>query len=448
MSHDTATRSMTARRAMKIIALATIGLLLAACTNGANSSGGSATGSSPTESSAVTGKGNPTATTRGVTSTSVTVGGIASLTSARSATLPGSDIGARAYFARVNGHGGVDGRKINFIGVSDDGDHPTKNLQVAQQLVQQSHVFGLVPVLTADMGSAPFLDAAHVPTVGELYDAAACQRTYVFGISGCTSPPPGLRVFSPAPGLVLKQGVFRGASGRTVAITMDDDPVGHASAQACTGPFTSSGFKVVLENLFVPVAPAVTDYAPYVQQLIHSDHGSAPEVIWTCNSFSNALGIINALKSAGYHGVIYSPVGYDPRLLQVPPVRDALQGAYIYTMFEPVEATTPALRQVRADVQAVDPSAELSTEVLAGYYAAEMFVDILKKAGKDLTAQRFAQAANAGFSFDAGGGLCAVTFPLGHTLGMVGGGLVQVNGNQFKVVVPLLCQPMSANVRY
>src|ERR1700694_3116223 len=95
------------------------GLLLAACSNRVGGGGNKTVTSSP-----------PTVrdTTRGVTDNQIMVGGLAPLTSARAATLPGSDIGAQAYFSRVNAAGGIFGRKINFIGVTDDGDNPSTNL--------------------------------------------------------------------------------------------------------------------------------------------------------------------------------------------------------------------------------------------------------------------------------------------------------------------------------
>ncbi len=415
-------------------------LLLAACSTGAD------TASSTTTTRAGS---HPAATTRGITSTSITVEGLAPLSSARAATLPGSDIGARAVFNKVNASGGVYGRKINLLGVKDDGDDPGKNLDAARQIVLGDQAFAVVPVITPDMGSASFLEEQHVPTVGELYDTLACQKSYLFGVNGCTSPPPAERVYSPGPGYVLRDGLYRGnAASRTVAITMDDDPIGHASIQACAGPFRTAGFKVVLDSLFLPTTAPITDYTPYVQQLMTANNGKPPDIVWTCNVFSTAVGVIGALKAAGFQGVIYNPVTYDPRLLEVPPLADALNGTYVYTLYAPAESAQPPLPQVKADIAAVDPSAQLSIQVLAGYYSAELFVDILRKAGKHLTAESFAAAGNNNFTFNAKGAVCPVTFPLAHDQGMVGGGLVRVVDGKYQVVSNLTCLDMSSNVHY
>lgn len=428
---------MSLSRARPLSALAAA-VLLGACSTTAT-----------TASSTTTAKASPSATTRGVTPTSIIVEGLAPLTSARGATLPGSDIGARAVFNKVNAAGGIDGRRINFLGVKDDGDDPGQDLSVARQIVLQDQAFALVPVITPDMGSAGFLEQQHVPTVGELYDTLACQKSYLFGVNGCTSPPPAERVYSPGPGYVLRDGLYRGNAGsRTVAVTLDDDEIGHASVQACGGPFRTAGFKVVLDNLFLPATAPITDFTPYVQRIMTADNGKPPDIVWTCNVFSTALGLISALKAAGYQGTIYNPVTYDPRLLEVPALADVLNGTYVYTLFAPAESAQPPLPQVKADIAAVDPTAQLSIQVLAGYYAAEMFVDILRKAGKHLTAESFQAAGDNNFAFNARGGVCTVTFPLAHSQGMVGGGLVKVVDGKYQVVSNLTCLPMTANVHY
>src|SRR5579871_2542425 len=44
-----------------------------------------------------------------------------------------------AYFQMINDHGGIGGRKINFISV-DDGSDPAKSLDLARKLVEQDGV--------------------------------------------------------------------------------------------------------------------------------------------------------------------------------------------------------------------------------------------------------------------------------------------------------------------
>ena len=87
----------------------------------------------------------------GVTSSTITIGGTFPLTGVASAykTIPAAE---SAYFAYVNDHGGVNGRKIDFK-VLDDAYNPSQTVPDVQQLVEQDKVFAIV----GSLGTAPGL---------------------------------------------------------------------------------------------------------------------------------------------------------------------------------------------------------------------------------------------------------------------------------------------------
>jgi branched-chain amino acid transport system substrate-binding protein len=87
----------------------------------------------------------------GITKTSIHIGGTFPLTGVASAykTIPAAE---SAYFAYVNDHGGVNGRKIDFT-VVDDGYNPAQTVPAVQKLVEQDKVFALM----GDLGTAPGL---------------------------------------------------------------------------------------------------------------------------------------------------------------------------------------------------------------------------------------------------------------------------------------------------
>jgi len=87
----------------------------------------------------------------GITKTSIHIGGTFPLTGVASAykTIPAAEA---AYYAYVNDHGGVNGRKIDFT-VVDDAYNPAQTVPAVQQLVEQDKVFALV----GDLGTAPGL---------------------------------------------------------------------------------------------------------------------------------------------------------------------------------------------------------------------------------------------------------------------------------------------------
>jgi len=77
----------------------------------------------------------------GITSSSILIGGTFPLTGVASLykTIPAAEA---AYFAYVNDHGGVNGRKINFDN-KDDAYNPAQTVPLTQQLVEQDKVFAI-----------------------------------------------------------------------------------------------------------------------------------------------------------------------------------------------------------------------------------------------------------------------------------------------------------------
>jgi branched-chain amino acid transport system substrate-binding protein len=78
----------------------------------------------------------------GVTPTSIVLGGTAALSGAESPYYAPVARGAQAYFAYVNAHGGVYGRKIDYR-VEDDAYDAAQTAQQTKKLVEQDQVFAI-----------------------------------------------------------------------------------------------------------------------------------------------------------------------------------------------------------------------------------------------------------------------------------------------------------------
>src|SRR5476651_203973 len=77
----------------------------------------------------------------GASKSPIVVGGVAQL-----ADYSGIADGFNARIAEFNKAGGVDGHKIKFLGVQDDGGSPTTDQSVVQQLVEEDHVDVAAPI--------------------------------------------------------------------------------------------------------------------------------------------------------------------------------------------------------------------------------------------------------------------------------------------------------------
>jgi len=130
----------------------------------------------------------------GITKTSIKIGGTFPLTGGASlyATIAYAE---EAYYAYVNAHGGVNGRKITDI-VRDDQYDPSKTLPLVKQLVEQNKVFAVVGSLGTAPGLATwgYLNTHQVPQVllatGDAYWGTCTQKVGFKPKPYCKTPKP------------------------------------------------------------------------------------------------------------------------------------------------------------------------------------------------------------------------------------------------------------------
>ena len=156
---------MKRSRTMKIApvaGLAAIAMLAAACGSGGGSTSGS--GSS---------NAKPGASAPGITASSITIGSTQPLTGVAAPGYDEISQASEAYFQYVNAHGGIFGRKINYI-VKNDQYNPSITSTMTRQLVLNDNVFADFDALgtPTHLAVAPFLNSEKVPDV---FVASGCE---------------------------------------------------------------------------------------------------------------------------------------------------------------------------------------------------------------------------------------------------------------------------------
>ena len=131
----------------------------AACSSGSSSS--SSPGSGSSSSSAAL-----TASAPGITPTQITIGSHQPLTGPAAPGYSEIAPASAAYFAYVNAHGGVYGRKIVYKFLND-AYNPTTTASVVRQLVLQDNVYAMFDGLgtPTHLAAVSFLNAQKVPDV-------------------------------------------------------------------------------------------------------------------------------------------------------------------------------------------------------------------------------------------------------------------------------------------
>jgi ABC-type branched-subunit amino acid transport system substrate-binding protein len=430
-----------------LAALAAVTLVVAACSSDDATDEGGA--SATTLSSRVTTGGSwdasavdvtadeldcqgPTANpARGVTDTSVKVGGLLTIDGPTVALFTDAEDGARARFERANAEGGVHGRTIDFVGAENDGLDPTRQVDAARKLVDED-VFAVAPLLSAITSFREVLCDARVPYFGWGFTAAWCNTTVGFAITGCiVNPEP--EYTSLGGGTI---GDLMADTDKTVALLGNEDEAARLGNTLLANGFEAGGLDVVYsENLLSPNVP-IADPSPIVNDIMTSNEGGPPALVYMVADFANTNTMVQAMRGGGFDGISVNAVGYDPRLATA----EAFQGAYTTLQWMPFEATdVPFVQQMNEDFETYIPETTKNLPAAAGYIAADLFLAGLDRAGRDLTVDSFIDALNSDWVYPTPGFKGETRYPDNHVMGVPCGTLVELQDEVYEAVVPITC---------
>jgi ABC-type branched-subunit amino acid transport system substrate-binding protein len=408
-------------------ALATIVILAATvtATESATAAPSSGKGTTTTRPTAIAPSSAPSAD-RGVTATSIKVGGLGDATLFR-----GADVGAKARFQRANDTGGINGRTIDYTGFTDDGGVPATASQAATKIVQDNGIFAVVPAITGDFTESKVLARRQMPYFGWGLSSSFCGNDYGFGFTGCLVPK---GVASNAWGLLVAKVFGTTSNTRAAAIVTENTPVGQYELTSIAAGVRSAKLKVAYEQSSLGV-PATADMNTLAKTILVSNRGKSPDAVFVVGTPSNVFGLQQALAGNGFLGVFTNRIEYAPNLV-APSI-----GSMVLTQTAPTESASqnPAMAQLITDVQKVAPGQPIDQAVIAGYWSADLFVAAVQKAGKNLTTQSLVRAANRNFTYAVANTVGPTKFPAAHLLPSPCGALVASDGTAYKVKVPYTC---------
>lgn len=388
--------------------------------------------------------GDETSDVRGVTESTIKVGGLSSLVPpGGQPPYPGLDEGARARIERANRDGELD-RKIEFVGIEDDAADQTTNGKKARDLVLNDKVFAIFPYVSqAAAGSAEFLTDEKVPSIGWGFTAASCGGFGV-GDTGCIGPGAEQIDLSLSAPIAELMG---GGEGKTAVVFSENYAGSDENAKSTVKAFEEVGFEVVFQDGSIPpdTAGPVTDYSPYVQKVMTADDGKQPDLMVHNTNFSNAIGMNGALNAAGFKGKQVNYVSYVPGLLQdAPDLAQALDGAYIVQQGTGAQASGgDSWDQIVSDLDAVDAESFVQLGTIHGYAAADMFIEVVKKLEDDdteLTPENFNEVFDGEWTYPGlEGAIGEAEFPTSRTSANNCSSTVEVVDGEYKPAVDLKC---------
>ena len=315
-------------------------------------------------------EGNP-----GVTNTSIQIGSCSALTGPASFLGMESEMGALAYFSSVNSEGGVNGRKIT-LQTFDDGYDPDKAAACFDRLKKQNF-FALGFFVGAPTASKymPLAEAEKIPLLGIFTGAQVVYdpvRHYIFTVRASYFEESREQV----------DNLWEGRGIRKIAVIHQDDAAGQVVLEGV--------LRAISQHQATPVAVGSFPHNSLeVDQAIKSVREANPEAVILAGPYAPLAAILKRAHASGWHPLFLSLSFAGTEALIRAAGNDA-EGVVITQVVPPYDRTDlPTIKLYRDALEKYMGAAAPSFVSLEGFVDAMVLTEGLKRAGKDLTRERF-----------------------------------------------------------
>jgi branched-chain amino acid transport system substrate-binding protein len=327
--------------------------------------------------------GAQASSTEGVTSKAVTLGFIGSETGVASPNFEDTGKACQARVDAQNAKGGVNGRKIQLEAIDDKSSGA--NLDAAQDLVKNRHVFAVVNNSSFAFLSYRYLLGAGVPLIGGGFDGNYYSQKgneNIIDAGGNGSPPPAGIIFTNGTDVAKKLGATKMGS------------VGYGISPSSSGvakdtqkyAAKASGLEPVYLNTAVDFGS--TDVGPIVLGL---KNAGADAVYLPLDGNTN-LAIAQGLQQNGVPmKAVLMASGYGQAMLDSPITKTLNSVDVVSQIYKPAELSNdPAVKQFRSDLKKFAGITGVPDYgAYTGYISCDLAITGLEQAGKNPTRQGF-----------------------------------------------------------
>jgi ABC-type branched-subunit amino acid transport system substrate-binding protein len=345
----------------------------------------------------------------GVSSTTISVGGLAGVTNPVGQPYASGFDGIQAYFNYINAKGGVYGHKFKLVAKLDDQSRASQDLQAARSLVEESKVFAVAPVVTQEFTAATYLAGKGVPTLGWNINAEWATGYPTPGAFSGFTPPVGtttpgaanlfgergsylcLNCTEEAPAYIAQQ-----LGAKTVGVLAYSAAQSAPCAAGMVAGFKKYGINVAVEDTSIPFG--FTDLGSDIDAM----KSKGVQFVGTCMDIAGEVNVALALQRAGLTNVkFYAPEGYNPVTLSK--YGNELNGIYFGIDFWPFELAKQSPALTRFITQMNKIKKPVNEQSLAGWIDADMLYKGIKKAGPNFTQKSVVDAINTFNGYTADG---------------------------------------------
>jgi branched-chain amino acid transport system substrate-binding protein len=323
----------------------------------------------------------------GVSATRIVIGQSAAFSGPASELGTEMRAGALAYFDGVNKRGGVNGRRIELVSL-DDGYEPDRATANTKKLIDDGVflLFGYVGTPTSNAAKEVFTPA-QVPFVGPFTGAESLRNPvnrYVFNVRAS--------YFAETDRIVEQ---LKNLGLTKIAVFYQNDAYGKAGLEGVERAVKKRGLAVAVmgtvERNTVDVAAAVKAIAKI-----------EPQAVVMISAYKSCAAFIKEMKKAGSNPQFINVSFVGSRAL-AGELGDTGRGVGITQVVPfPWNLGVPVVKEYQRELAATTGKADFSFTSLEGFIAAKVLVEGLRRAGPNLTRERFVQTMET-LNYDTGG---------------------------------------------
>jgi branched-chain amino acid transport system substrate-binding protein len=361
---------------------AAISFALVACSGGGAPAAGGGAPAATTAPAAQSGGDDST----GVTSNSILIGATVPLSGPAAAygtIAKASD----AYFHYVNDNGGINGRQITYKYL-DDAYNPAQTVPLTKQLVEQDGVFLTFGGLgTQDQTSVrDYLNSKKVPQVivatgATTFAAEFSKYPYTFGWQPVYQ----------GESLIYAQYLMKNSPNAKIGVIYQNDDYGQDYLDGLTKGLGSKAAEMIVDKEANDVG------APDLSSQILKLKNSGADTLFIFETPSPAIKALVGAYQAGWHPTIYlnsvsAPVPYVQAAQKAAGDDAAVNGIitveYTKDPADPSQVNDPGIQMYKQIMGKYYPDGKVEDAFnIYGMATAYTLVDVLKKAGQNLTRQ-------------------------------------------------------------
>jgi ABC-type branched-subunit amino acid transport system substrate-binding protein len=296
--------------------------------------------------------------------------------------------GVKAYFDDVNERGGVNGRKVELITL-DDGYEPARTVPNTRKLIEEHKVFALLGYVgtPTSVPAVPVFTEAKVPFIGPFTGAESLRtpfNRYIFHVRAS---------YYDETEKIVEQVVSTG--GRNIAVFYQDDAYGQAGLKGVE-------LAMAKRNLKISAVGTVERNTVKVENAVHAIAATNPDAVVMISAYTSCAEFIRQMKKAGSASQFYNVSFVGSTSLASALGSDGVGVAISQVVPFPWGTSVPVVKEYQ-QLAAKAGYKDFNFGAIEGYLVAKVFIEGVKRSGRNLTRESFIDTMEKMQDVDVGG---------------------------------------------